>query len=320
MPPGVRRPRTPALALAAADPHRWPGHPGRGWSATRSARGDTATGLAVRYHAWTRELRSAQPPRPARHAVRRPSGSGSRSWSPAAPQRRTRTGTPHQPHATRHTPEQQKPGRQPKHAPHRAARTLERSPTSARPRSPGRRPLGPRTTGSTRTSPSRSPGRSPAGSSGGSPRPARSARCRCCPGTGALDVAVRRPPAEHLRAARQRHRRRGADQGAAPPDRGRSTPSRRTTRGSGRCSSTGSTPPRRPTCTASPRCTTGWSGAGTRSDRHRPAGEARHADRRPRAARDRRTRLESRRSSRVLPLAWPLTGGRPAWTGLSRTR
>jgi LysM repeat protein len=44
------------LALVAADPHRWPGHPGRRVVRYRVRPGDTATGLAVRFHAWTDEL------------------------------------------------------------------------------------------------------------------------------------------------------------------------------------------------------------------------------------------------------------------------
>jgi hypothetical protein len=46
------------LALVAADPHRWPGHPGRRVVRYRVRPGDTATGLAVRFHAWTDELRA----------------------------------------------------------------------------------------------------------------------------------------------------------------------------------------------------------------------------------------------------------------------
>ncbi|MEO5708257.1 MAG: transglycosylase SLT domain-containing protein [Nocardioidaceae bacterium] len=46
------------LSLVAADPQRWPGHPGRRLVRYTVRRGDTATGLAVRFHAWTRELRS----------------------------------------------------------------------------------------------------------------------------------------------------------------------------------------------------------------------------------------------------------------------
>jgi LysM repeat protein len=46
------------LALVAADPQRWPGHPGRRLVRYTVRPGDTATGLAVRFHAWTRELRS----------------------------------------------------------------------------------------------------------------------------------------------------------------------------------------------------------------------------------------------------------------------
>ena len=46
------------LALASADGTRWPGHPGRRIVRHTVRPGDTATGLAVRYHAWTRELRA----------------------------------------------------------------------------------------------------------------------------------------------------------------------------------------------------------------------------------------------------------------------
>jgi hypothetical protein len=42
--------------VAAATHRRWPGHPGRVLVAYRVHRGDTATALAVRFHAWTREL------------------------------------------------------------------------------------------------------------------------------------------------------------------------------------------------------------------------------------------------------------------------
>jgi LysM repeat protein len=46
-----------AVALMAADPHVWPGHPGRRLVRYTVRPGDTATGIAVRFHAWTRELR-----------------------------------------------------------------------------------------------------------------------------------------------------------------------------------------------------------------------------------------------------------------------
>ena len=46
------------LVLASADGTRWPGHPGRRIVRHTVRPGDTATGLAVRYHAWTRELRA----------------------------------------------------------------------------------------------------------------------------------------------------------------------------------------------------------------------------------------------------------------------
>jgi len=47
--------RLQPVALVTAG-HRWPGHPGRTLVRYRVHRGDTATGLAVRFHAWTREL------------------------------------------------------------------------------------------------------------------------------------------------------------------------------------------------------------------------------------------------------------------------
>ena len=46
------------LRLVSAQRHRWPGHPGRAIVRYRVKPVDTATGLAVRFHAWTRELRS----------------------------------------------------------------------------------------------------------------------------------------------------------------------------------------------------------------------------------------------------------------------
>ena len=55
--PGATTPDD-GLTLVAGDPHRWPGHPGRRLVRYTVRPGDTATGLAVRFHAWTRELRS----------------------------------------------------------------------------------------------------------------------------------------------------------------------------------------------------------------------------------------------------------------------
>jgi LysM repeat protein len=46
------------LSLVAADSHRWPGHPGRKVIRYTVRPGDTATGLSVRFHAWTAELRA----------------------------------------------------------------------------------------------------------------------------------------------------------------------------------------------------------------------------------------------------------------------
>jgi Transglycosylase SLT domain/LysM domain len=46
------------LRLVSADRQRWPGHPGRALVRHRVRPGETATGLAVRFHAWTRELRA----------------------------------------------------------------------------------------------------------------------------------------------------------------------------------------------------------------------------------------------------------------------
>ena len=57
-PPGVSAATrsAPLLELAAAHPRRWPGHPDRRIVLHRVRRGETATGLAVRFHAWTAEL------------------------------------------------------------------------------------------------------------------------------------------------------------------------------------------------------------------------------------------------------------------------
>ncbi len=46
-----------SVRLVSAERHRWPGHPNRVLVRHRVRPGETATGLAVRYHAWTRELR-----------------------------------------------------------------------------------------------------------------------------------------------------------------------------------------------------------------------------------------------------------------------
>jgi hypothetical protein len=46
------------VAMVAADPRRWPGRPGRSVVRYRVRPGDTATGLAVRFHAWTDEIRA----------------------------------------------------------------------------------------------------------------------------------------------------------------------------------------------------------------------------------------------------------------------
>jgi len=51
-------PGNPELRLASAHRPRWPGHPGRALVRYRVRPGDTASGLAVRFHAWTRELRA----------------------------------------------------------------------------------------------------------------------------------------------------------------------------------------------------------------------------------------------------------------------
>ena len=56
--PAGTTPAEASLALVSADRHRWPGHPGRRVVRHRVRPGDTATGLAVRFHAWTRELRA----------------------------------------------------------------------------------------------------------------------------------------------------------------------------------------------------------------------------------------------------------------------
>jgi hypothetical protein len=56
--PAGTAPAEASLVLVSADRHRWPGHPGRRVVRHRVRPGDTATGLAVRFHAWTRELRA----------------------------------------------------------------------------------------------------------------------------------------------------------------------------------------------------------------------------------------------------------------------
>ena len=45
-----------ARSVPVVAARRWPGHPGRRLLVHRVHRGDTATGLAVRFHAWTAEL------------------------------------------------------------------------------------------------------------------------------------------------------------------------------------------------------------------------------------------------------------------------
>ncbi|MGA8993554.1 MAG: lytic transglycosylase domain-containing protein, partial [Nocardioidaceae bacterium] len=56
---GTRRAPDPGpVTLLAASRRPWPGHPDRRLVRYRVRRGDTATGLAVRFHAWTRELRA----------------------------------------------------------------------------------------------------------------------------------------------------------------------------------------------------------------------------------------------------------------------
>jgi hypothetical protein len=60
-PAGPRAAEVVALAPVASSSvpgHRWAGHPNRRVLVHRVRRGETATGLAVRYHAWTAELRA----------------------------------------------------------------------------------------------------------------------------------------------------------------------------------------------------------------------------------------------------------------------
>jgi hypothetical protein len=53
---GAARTAGRELVLVAAHPRRWPGHPGRRILLHRVRPGETATGLAVRFHAYTAEL------------------------------------------------------------------------------------------------------------------------------------------------------------------------------------------------------------------------------------------------------------------------
>ncbi len=55
-PPAVETADTTVTLVSAGARHRWPGHPGRRVVRHRVRPGETVTGLAVRYHAWTREL------------------------------------------------------------------------------------------------------------------------------------------------------------------------------------------------------------------------------------------------------------------------
>ena len=217
-PPGSR-PRTTGLDRSPP-PTRTagPGHPGR---------------RLVRLHRQARRHRHrsrrplprldpraarAQPPRPARHAVRRPADP-----DPG----RGRRGRPHRHHhAARRTASQAPPRRRTRapeapEAPRTGPRGTSRggSPTPARPRSAGSSSAPPAATTSTRTSRSR-----------------RLAGVRLAAAADLLGRRDRRDAgaARHRRAGcrlyvgrplnlygapRQRHRRRAADQGAAPPDR-----------------------------------------------------------------------------------------------------
>ncbi len=109
-----------SLALVASVRHRWRGHPGRTLVPYRVRRGDTATGLAVRFHAWTRELRAVN--HLGRHGHLE---AGQRIMVPvvdaAARRHRTRH---HAPHRTRH----HAPHRTRHHAPHRTRHHRSRKP------------------------------------------------------------------------------------------------------------------------------------------------------------------------------------------------
>jgi hypothetical protein len=102
-------PSTPTLVLDRQDAalslvsavsthrHRWPGHPGRRIVLHRVRRGETATGLAVRFHAWTDELRALN------HLGRRSTlYIGRRIRIPVVLSAVRRDIAPRHPHATRH--------------------------------------------------------------------------------------------------------------------------------------------------------------------------------------------------------------------------
>ncbi|QWZ06339.1 LysM peptidoglycan-binding domain-containing protein [Nocardioides panacis] len=157
------------LTLTAADPHRWPGHPGRRLVGYTVRRGDTATGLAVRFHAWTRELRSLN--HLGRHG-RLYAGERIRIPVVVAAARRAHT---HRHLATKHATRPVEAAPDEARGSGTGSRTRGHWPTSARPRCAGSWSGPPACTTSTRTWRSPSPGRSPGGSSGGSPRPGPSA-------------------------------------------------------------------------------------------------------------------------------------------------
>ena len=238
--------------------------------------GETATGLAVRYHAWTAEL------------IRRNhlgSGGGlvvgQRLEIPvvvaALPHRRAdRRVTHHTPrHATHHAPRR------------RAARHPAARPPAGSPRAPPpsgtRWPAPPPASVSTRSSPWRCPGRSRGGRWTAAPTRAPSVPCRCCPpaarGWSCTPAAAAPAP-----PARQRHRRGHAAARAGRRDQVHAARRRRrTTRASAPSASTG--------CTARPGRTSPTYGA-PGAARGRPPARLNGLARRPAP---RRGRLGARR-------------------------
>lgn len=105
-----------AGSAAASTP--WPGHPGRHLVGHTVRPGDTATGLAVRYHAWTRELISLNHLGPA--AVLR---TGQHIRIPVVDAAASR----HRPHTKQHAKHHARQGHHHRHRGHRGHRAKQRA-------------------------------------------------------------------------------------------------------------------------------------------------------------------------------------------------
>ena len=240
-------PRAAAPAsVARSSP--WPGHPDRTIVRHLVRPGETAAGLAVRYHAWTAELIRLNRLGPAGtlyrgqvlripvvvSAARKARGLRAPRTPPRPQAARKHSAAPAGPHPQRHPAHPEVAARRPD--PHPGARPGRADGPPLR-RTPQARPRG-RLAGVRLAAAPGLQRRRDRGDAG-------DARHR------PLDALVRRPPAPAARHPRQHPRRGAHPAGAAGP--GRSTTTTRsapTTRGSGRCGSTATS--RTPSSTSSP--------------------------------------------------------------------